>query len=70
MIVKVQISLSTSAPCPQVLVYNKSKTVWYEGDAPKKVMSMMAGRYKAFFKAKREKDGSLTLKKPAKNQDW
>ena len=70
MIVKVQISLASSNPVQQVLVYNKNKSIWYEGDASKKLIKQMGGRFKMFFKAKMEKDNSITLIKPAKQQDW
>ena len=70
MIVKVQTSLFTSKDQQQVLVYNKDRSIYYEGNATKKLLRMMSGRFKAFFKAKLEKDGSLTIIKPAKEQDW
>jgi len=70
MVVKVQLSLYTNHNTAQVLVYNKNKSVFYEGPATKKIVRMMSGKFKAFFKAKKEKDGSLTLIKPAKNQNW
>lgn len=70
MIVKVQLSQYTTEDEQQVLVYNKSKSIFYEETASKKIIGMMAGRFKAFFKARLEKDGTLTLKKPAKWQEW
>lgn len=70
MIVKVQLSMATSHENQRVLVYNKNKSVWYEGDASKKLIKQMGGRFKMFFKAKMEKDKSITLIKPAKSQDW
>lgn len=70
MIVKVQTSLFTSKDEQQVLVYNKDRSICYEGRATKKILRMMSGRFKAFFKAKRDKDGSIILIKPAKEQDW
>lgn len=69
MIVKVQVSMFTSADNQRVLVYNKDKSVMFEGRATKKVISMMSGRFKAFFKA-RVKDNNVELIKPAKWQDW
>lgn len=60
----------TTAKDQCVLVYNKDKSICFEGKATPKLLSMLSGRFKAFFKAKKEKDGSLTITKPAKWQDW
>ncbi len=49
MIVKVQLSLATNVGQRQVLVYNQSRTVRYEGSASPELIEAMAGRTKAFF---------------------
>jgi hypothetical protein len=51
MIVKVQISLFTNEAKPQVLVYNESRTVMWQGDAPKGLKKLMKGEPKKYFKA-------------------
>lgn len=52
MIVKVQISLFTTAKTRQVRIYNKSRSVDYQGDCDKAILAVMRGEPKAFFKAK------------------
>jgi hypothetical protein len=69
MIVKVQVSMFTSAEEQTVLVYNKDKSVMFQGEATPKVLKMMAGRFKAFFKA-RMRGKEIDIIKPAKWQDW
>jgi hypothetical protein len=52
MIVKVQLSLFTSAGVPQVLIYNQARTVVFEGDADDEIVRRMGDDVRAFFKAK------------------
>lgn len=51
MIVKVQLSLMTSEAEQQMLVYNKDRTIWWEGPATAIVRLAMQGDAKAFFEA-------------------
>lgn len=51
MIVKVQLSLSTTESSRQVLIYNEDHSVVYRGDAPRKLVRIMGQRPKAFFYA-------------------
>lgn len=63
MIVKVQISLSTSETERQILVYNKSRTImqqFAESEA-EDVVKAMGKDLKGFFDAKLNKDGYLVL---------
>jgi len=51
MIVKVQLSLHTTAGTRQVLVYDQRQRFTYEGDAPADVVDRMRGKDRAFFEA-------------------
>lgn len=71
MIVKVQISQATSAPKAQVLVYNKERTLSYQGDATEEILDLMDGRPKAFFHAAILLNGKLDIRKEvAKKFSW
>jgi hypothetical protein len=70
-IVKVQISLFSSEPTAQVLVYNESRSHLYEGDAPAEIVELMDGEPKKFFWANMPKEkGFIELLKEAPWQDW
>jgi hypothetical protein len=71
MIVKVQISISTSLSEHQGLVYNKDHTVWaIFSPIPLDVVMLMGGELKKFFHAELNGDGLLTLDAEADWQDW
>lgn len=55
-IVKVQLSLASSTELQYMLIYNKGKTVMYQGAATDEVIKQMAGEVKAFFNARLEPD--------------
>lgn len=61
MIVKVQLSLSTTAGARQMLVYNQDRSVQFEGDAPPDIVAKMGDRPKAFFEAALGKVGELVI---------
>ncbi len=69
MIVKVQMSLFTTASCPQVLIYNEDRTVMWQGDAPKGLKKLMKGEPKKFFYAT-TKNKNIILGEEAEWQDW
>lgn len=50
-IIKVQMSLMTSESNQQLLVYNKDRSIYMQGDAGKDIAEVMAGRPKVFFEA-------------------
>jgi len=59
-----------------VLVYNEDQTVFWEGDAPERIIEMMKDSYnntrlhfKKFFHAHLE-DGKITLDEETSWQDW
>jgi len=53
-LVKIQKSIVTTHKRPQVLVYNKDKSVMWEGDLTKEVEALMKNETKAYFEAKLE----------------
>jgi len=68
-IVKVQLSLASSAEMRRVLVYNLSRSVEWEGDAGADVLRVMGNRVKAYFHATVR--GTLVhLGKEAPEQSW
>ncbi len=58
MIVKVQLSLNTSPR--KVLIYNRTKSIYFEDKACKELKSTMGNRNKVFFEAE-FKEGTLSL---------
>lgn len=70
-IVKVQISLFSSKPGQQILIYNEDNTAWYEGPADKEIIKAMGKEPKKFFYAKvPKKPGIIELLEEAPWQDW
>ncbi|MEK6880731.1 MAG: hypothetical protein AABY22_14025 [Nanoarchaeota archaeon] len=49
MIFKVQQSITTNRKKQQVLIYNKDKSIMWEGDMPKDVKKALGDRLKAYF---------------------
>ena len=70
MIVKIQISLATSADKSRVLVYNEDRSIRWEDKAPEAVLILMNGAPKRFFHADVDKDGRLILDSEAPEQEW
>lgn len=50
-VVKVQISIVTTGLKQRALIYNQTRTLEYEFDAEKALLTLMGGRKKAFFTA-------------------
>ena len=70
MIVKVQISLDTSLPKKQVLVYNEDRSIEWHAEAPKEILEVMDSRPKAFFKAHLDKDKKIVIDEEVPEQTW
>lgn len=51
MIVKIQVSLTTTRRSQTYLVYNEDRSVMHEGEATPEILNLMAGRPKAYFNA-------------------
>jgi len=72
-IVKVQISITSSEPVRQALIYNEDHTVWAEYDAPKDLIRRVGpcgGAWKRYFWAYIDKDKILHLDDYAPDQSW
>ena len=69
MIVKVQLEITSSHQNHRVLIYNKDRSVLWEGDATKELMVMMKGTLKAFFEAK-IKNRKIILGRKIPQQEW
>lgn len=69
MIVKIQRSIVTNHKRPQVLVYNKDRLIFWEGDLSKDVDEMMGERSKVYFDAKLE-DSKVVINFEVEEQDW
>lgn len=69
-VVKVQLSLETTAEKRQVLVYdNEGRIAPYQADADEALLTIMAGRPKAFFFATLD-NGTLSIGDEAPWEDW
>lgn len=69
LIVKVQLSLSTSHKQRQLLIYNKDRSLLQELPATDEVVAAMEGHDKRYFEASFSQ-GVVELNKPTNNQDW
>lgn len=69
MVVKVQISQFSSDGKTQMLVYNKARTVKYEGEPPAGLLTKMNGSPKQFFHSE-VKNGERILLAVAPWQNW
>jgi hypothetical protein len=70
LIVKVQISLFTTETTRQMLVYDRRKSVVFQGDVTQEVLDEMEGDPKAFFHATHRRDGAIELHRRAPWQEW
>jgi hypothetical protein len=68
-IVKVQLSLGSTEPNRQMLLYNEDHSVIWQADAPKNIIEAMDGKPKAFFNATL-KGTIIHLGTKAQRQDW
>lgn len=69
MIVKVQLSSSTTEPRRQVLIYNKDRTILWTGDATEELCRKMQKALKAFFHAHMNEE-TIVLDRLAPFQSW
>jgi hypothetical protein len=69
-IVKVQLSIVSSEPVKQALVYDKKHEWFGQFDATPELGAAMKGRPKAFFHATLNDDGVVQLGKEANWQTW
>lgn len=69
-VVKVQLSLSTSEPTRQVLIYDEGGGWQWQGTAAPDILRLMNGRVKAYFFATQLRDGRLSIEHDAKTQEW
>ena len=69
MVVKMQTSLAGTRPEGMVLVYNRDKSLIYEGPITVEVSTLMRGRLKAYFFAEC-KDGVFEIGAEAPWQNW
>jgi hypothetical protein len=70
MIVKVQLSLNTSEATRQVLIYNKSRSILFEGLADSEVINAMNGEPKRFFQAHLDFNERVVLDDVVDDRDW
>jgi hypothetical protein len=68
-IVKVQLSLYTTAAQRMMLVYNQDRSYQQEVPAPDPVVRLMNGLNKAYFEASMFR-GELTLDEQVDDQPW
>lgn len=69
MIVKVQLSVTSSKPNRQVLIYNKDESFLLQEDASESMLKMMDGSLKKFFNAELV-DTILYFHDEVKFQNW
>ena len=69
-IVKVQQSLTTSAPKARMLIYDESREFFYESDLTLEVEGLLGGRAKAYFHYTLDPDNKILLGQEAPMQSW
>ena len=68
-IVKVQVSLMTSHDVPQVLIYNESRKVWFQGPLGRDTQRAIGPAKKKYFNA--HLAGTIVvLDEEVEEQDW
>jgi hypothetical protein len=70
MIVKVQLSISSSEPGTFILIYNKDRSIMYESDAAEDIIVLMGLRVKAYFYAEIDSDNRIAIGDTAEDQNW
>ena len=70
MIVKVQLSLMTTATKRRVFVYNRDQSIMFEGELTPEVECRVGDEPKSFWHAHLNKKKQIVLDKKAKWQDW
>jgi hypothetical protein len=69
MIVKIQLSTSTTGTKQKMLIYDKSRKYRFEDDASEQVKELMNGRLKVFFAA-RMNGSKIELLEEIEDQEW
>jgi len=69
-IVKIQVSLFSSEPVQEVLIYNKDQSVRETFVLTDNIKNIMKDEPKLFFYAHIDKNKKLNIDKSAKWQDW
>lgn len=69
MIVKVQVSIATSEPDPQVLIYSEDRSVWYTGSLTPTIRRRMGEEFKRYFEATVD-CGVIALRREVEEQPW
>lgn len=69
-VVKVQLSLASTASKRQVLIYNEDRTVYQQGIAGEDILETMGVRSKAFFLATHEDNGSIVIGSEVPDPHW
>ena len=70
MIVKVQLSIYSHPMNQRMLIYNKDKSLMYEGKATKEVKKLMGEKNKDFFVAHMNEKKEIVLDTLAKWRNW
>lgn len=74
--VKVQLSIASNAPDRMALIYNKTKTIFYETIATPELLEQMEGQLKKFFRAHLEQDPEvvggkrIVLDEELESENW
>jgi len=69
MIVKVQRSIHTNRAYEQMLIYNESRSVLFQGNIHSAILKVLDGRWKGYFEAHME-GTFVVLDHPVPDQDW
>ncbi len=69
MIFKVQLSMMTTEPHRQALIYNRERSLRWQGNASQDMLDLMDGDLRAFFHGRM--DGTvIVLDRRCADQDW
>jgi hypothetical protein len=69
-IVKVQLSISSTLPGRRVLIYDESRKHTWEDTAPPDIEALMGDRLKAYFHAHLDDARKIIIDEAAPPQDW
>lgn len=69
-IVKVQLSIVTTAARRQALIYTENRSLFIERDASAELIERMGDRLKVYFEAVTDDDGEVFLIREVENPGW
>ena len=69
MIIKIQRSIVTNMPVPQVVIYNEDRSIFWQGPMPEDIKKLM-GRYSKVYAKAKIVGTEVVVDRIIADQDW